>query len=318
MNTRRIVGTVGTMRTLRIEADDGVAIAAQVLPNPSARVRVVVSHGNGLAAHGYRVFWESLCRDHEVVLHDLRGHGRSERGARERHTWAQLARDCAHVWAALPCRLGRRFTVGALHSLSAVASLLHLQSHGPGCDALVLFDPSLPPPAGHPLEAAHRAEMALRAERALRRRVVFENPAQLASQFARTDVFGTWRASAPLDMARATLREDAPGRWSLCCEPEREAAIYLTNTGHSAVWRALRERPCPIHIVGGDPYAPGAHVPSRASRAAHDETGVSYEAVGGSGHFLQLEQPERCREALVRFVESLAGYRPNRQEAGHE
>lgn len=294
------------MTVVRIAADDGVQLAAEVFPNPAARVRLVVSHGNGLAARGYRVFWEPLCRDHEVVLFDLRGHGLSERGNAEHHTWEQFARDFDPLASALTQKVGARMTIGALHSLSAVASLLNLHESGPRWDGLVLFDPSLPPPAGHALEPVHRDEMALLAERSLRRRLRFDNAAQLAARFARSELFGAWRAPAPLDMALATLREDASaGNWTLACEPQREASIYATNAGHP-VWQVLRARACPIHIVAGDPQRPGAEVPCRASKAAHDDTGVSYESIEGAGHFLQLEQPERCREALARFIAALA------------
>jgi len=293
------------MTVVRIVADDGVQLAVEVFPNPAARVRLVVSHGNGLAARGYRVFWEPLCRHHEVVLFDLRGHGLSERGDAEHHTWIQFARDFESLASALVKPLGARVTVGALHSLSAVASLLHLHESGPRWDGLVLFDPSLPPPVDHALEPVHRDEMASLAERSLRRRLRFDDPAELAARFARSELFGAWRARAPLDMALATLREDAAaGNWTLACEPKREASIYTTNAGHP-VWQVLRERPCPIHIVAGDPQRPGAGVPCRASKAAHEDTGVSYESIEGARHFLQLEQPERCREALLRFLATL-------------
>lgn len=294
----------GSGRALTITTSDGVALAAHVYPNPTAAVRLVISHGNGLAARGYRSFWEPLCANFEVVLFDLRGHGASQAGEREHHTWAQFAHDFEALWQALGDQLDNRRTVGALHSLSAVTSLLHLGEMGRRWDALVLFDPSLPPPTGHALEPVHRAEMKRLALRTLGRRANFADPTVLAEQFARTDVFGRWEPGAPLDMARATLRENlASGGWSLACEPRREADIYLTNAG-LPVWEVLRARPCPLLIVGGDPRRNDAQAPSRASEAAHLETGVEYEAVEGTGHFLQLEAPDRCRSALRRFLAS--------------
>lgn len=292
----------GSGPALTITASDGVALAAHVYPNPTAAVRLVISHGNGLAARGYRAFWEPLCADFEVVLFDLRGHGVSQAGEPEHHTWARFTDDFESLWQALGDRLGERCTAGALHSLSAVTSLLHLEEKGPRWDALVLFDPSLPPPAGHALEPVHRAEMKRLALRTLGRRTHFVDPKMLAEQFARTDVFGRWKPGAPLDMACATLRENpTEGGWSLACDPQREANIYVTNAG-LPVWDVLRDRPCPILIVGGDPQRADAQAPSRASEAAHLETGVDYEAVEGTGHFLQFEAPDRCRSALRRFL----------------
>ncbi len=291
-------------RALTITASDGVVLVAHVYPNPTAAVRLVISHGNGLATRGYRVFWESLCADFEVVLFDVRGHGASEAGEYAHHTWDQFTDDFEVLWRTLSHSVGTRYTVGALHSLSAVTSLLHLREHGSRWDALVLFDPSLPPPAGHALEPVHRAEMQRLALRTLARRTSFDDPNVLARQFARSDAFGAWEEDAPLDMACATLREDtARGTWLLACEPRREADIYLTNAG-LPVWDMLRARPCPILIVGGDPRRVDAQAPSRASEAAHLETGVDYEAIEGTGHFLQLEAPDRCRHAMRRFLAS--------------
>ena len=293
------------MRALAVETEDGVALGVEVSPNPAAAVRLVVSHGNGLAAHGYRAFWQPLCEAYEVVLFDMRGHGRSSHGDLKRHTWTQFTRDWRSLAKALALQLDRRITVGVLHSLSAVSALMAVRDGGLACDALVLYDPSLPPPSGHPLEAAQEREMTRLAESALRRRRSFADPTQLAEQFMRRERFGVWRLGAPLDMARATLARDGDdGSWTLSCGPEREASIFSHNTGH-VLWPVLRDPPCPTHLVGGDPKLAGAGVPSRASHAAHIECGVSYEAITGTGHFLQLEAPEACRQALGRFLAAI-------------
>ncbi|MGH8759398.1 MAG: alpha/beta fold hydrolase [Burkholderiales bacterium] len=287
---------------LSIVASDGTLLAARVFPNPQATSRMVVSHGNGLATFGYRVFWEALRANFEIVTFDVRSHGLSEAGPSENHHWPQFVTDLESLWDTLKLRLGERHTVGVFHSLSAVTSLLHLHRYGARWDALALFDPPLPVPAGHRLDAPHLMEVEALAERALRRRRSYDSPRDLAERFGRSAVFGAWREPAPLDMARATLRRDAASEaWVLNCAPEREAFIYRNNLGRTA-WDVLAAPPCPIHLIASDPNRPGAEVPSFASLCAHQEAGVSYEAIAGTGHFLQLEQPEQCRCALLKFL----------------
>lgn len=291
---------LGHGHELRVPVDPQTCLAAWVVPNPQAATRLVITHGNGLASGGYRVFWEPLCRAYEVVSVDLRGHGRSDAGAAEDHNWSRITADLGLLCDELERALGPRHTVGAMHSLGAVASLLQMRQREARWDALVLFDLSAAPPEGHPLSAAHAAEMADRAARTLQRRARFSDPSELARQFARADRVGAWLGDAPMDMARAVLRP-APQGWELSCAPEREAAIYLGNTD-MGLWDVLAAPSCPVLVVGGDPGMPGALVPSQSCQAAHAATGVPYAHVPGTGHFLQLEAPHHCGRILGDFI----------------
>lgn len=294
--------TTGPGHELRVPVDAQTCLAAWVVPNPQAATRVVITHGNGLASGGYRAFWAPLCRTYEVVSVDLRGHGRSDPGAPRDHHWSRITADLNILCDALERSLGPRHTVGAMHSLGAVASLLQMQQRETRWDALALFDLSSAPPDGHPLAAAHAAEMADRAARARQRRDRFSDPSELARQFARADRVGAWQGDAPLDMARAVLRPCLEG-WELSCAPDREADIYLGNTD-MGVWEVLAAPRCPILVVGGDPNLPGALTPSLSCRAAHEATGVPYAHVPGTGHFLQLEAPHPCGRILDDFIET--------------
>lgn len=290
---------------LSVMASDGTLLAARVFPNSQAKYRLVISHGNGLAVLGYRVFWEALRSDFEIIAFDFRGHGMSQPGAAEQHHWPQLVTDLESLWTTLEQRCGKRQTVGVFHSMSAVTSLLQAHRYGRRWDALVLFDPPVPPPPGHPLDARHLMEVQALAQKARHRRRSYESPEDLAERFGRSSLFGAWRDSAPMDMARATLdRDPISGAWVLNCAPEREAHIYQTNLSRFA-WDALAAPPCPVHLISSDPCLSTAQVPSFTSLSLHQDTGASYEAVSGTGHFLQLEQPETCRGALRRFLATL-------------
>jgi pimeloyl-ACP methyl ester carboxylesterase len=290
---------------LSVVASDGTLLAARVFPNAQAKYRLVISHGNGLAVFGYRVFWEALRAEFEIIAFDFRGHGMSQPGAAEQHHWPQLVTDLESLWSTLEQRRGKHQTVGVFHSMSAVTSLLQAHRYGRRWDALVLFDPPVPPPPGHPLDARHLMEVQALAQKARHRRPSYESPEDLAERFGRSSLFGAWRDSAPLDMARASLHRDlTSGAWMLNCAPEREAHIYQTNLSRFA-WDAVAGPPCPVHLISSDPCLSTAQVPSFASLSLHQETAVSYEAISGTGHFLQLEQPEPCRDALRRFLATL-------------
>ncbi len=289
---------------LPVRASDGILLGARLFANPAAKARLVVSHGNGLASFGYRVFWENLRKDFELVVVDVRGHGMSEPGAAGHHHWPQFVADLETLRDTLAQQLDPRPTFGAFHSLSAVASLLQSHHHGRRWDGLVLFDPPLAPPAGHPLRRAHERDVEMLVEGALRRRPSFAHPAELAGRFARPEIFGAWEDPAPMDMACATLRPDSDSQeWVLACAPDREAFVFRTNMDERA-WEAMLAPPCPIHIIASDPHAPQPGAPALTSLAAHQEAGVSYDAIAGTGHFLQLEQPGQCRAALRRFIAS--------------
>jgi len=287
---------------MALVADDGTVLSWRLFPNPTARVRLVLSHGNGLAMDGYQVFWRSLLADFEVVVFDFRGHGRSQAGAAAAHHWTQFEADMQALCDALAAQGDARPLLGVFHSLSAVTSLRHLHRYGPCWDALVLVDPPLSPPPGHAMESAHAREVQLLAEGALRRRPAFESAQQLAERFARVAVFGAWQAHACMDMALATLLQaDGGGVWQLRCAPEREALVYRSNIWPLAQ-QVLANCPFPVHLLAADATLQGSGLPARYALDLHQNSAIGYTSIAGTGHFLQLEQPQACADAIAQFV----------------
>lgn len=288
---------------MALYADDGTLLSWRLFPNPRARVRLVLSHGNGLAMDGYQVFWRNLLADFEVVVFDFRGHGRSQAGAAAAHHWTQFEADLQALCDALAAQGDARPLVGVFHSLSAVTSLRHLDRYGPRWDALVLVDPPLSPPPGHAMESDHAHEVQLLAEAALRRRPAFDSPQQLADRFARAAVFGAWQPQACLDMALATLRQSqADGSWYLRCAPALEALVYRENLWPLAQ-QVLVDCPFPVHLLAADAARDGSGLPARYALDVHQHCAIGYTAIAGTGHFLQLEQPRACADALRQFVQ---------------
>lgn len=286
--------------TLEIAAEDGVLIRAQVYGSSTA-TRLVISHGNGLAAEGYESFWRQLLPDYQVVLLDVRGHGKSDRGPSEHHAWPRFEQDFDMAMREIREALGERKTFGVFHSLSAIVSLQHARRFGPVCDGLILFDPPIIPPDGHPLHQQHVDEMLGLAQRVAKRRTHFDACEDLAAQFRRNAMYSRCLPQACDEMARALLRpvsDDDRGAWTLACDPEREARIFASNYD-TTLWGWLEHVDFPLKLVCADPAVPGVQPSAAIGRELAETFGLDYAFVPDTTHFLQLERPDSCA-ALVR------------------
>lgn len=289
---------------LNITCRDGVRLSARV-HGPRHAPRLVLSHGNGLAIDGYRSFWTLLAGEFQVVVFDMRGHGRSDPGFKTRHNWSQFYDDMEVLRDALDQQLGAAPTFGVFHSLSAVTAAGHRRRYGPRWDGLLLFDPPFMPPDRHPVQALHTGEMTVLTERVRQRRRRYRDEDELARQFARHPVFRRWRPEAYAQMARATLRADPAGDGLvLSCAPESEAHIYDTNSDPT-LWRWFGKPGLPLMLVCSDPEAADAPPSAHGGRAAASEFGVRYQSLPDTSHFLQIEQPEACADITRRFCRAI-------------
>lgn len=86
-----------------LRASDGVALSAVWLPNPSADVTLLLSHGNGENLDHLHSFLQELCDSgFSVFSYDYRGYGRSE----GRPTEKGVYRDIEAAWRHLTGPLG--------------------------------------------------------------------------------------------------------------------------------------------------------------------------------------------------------------------
>lgn len=280
---------------LEIAADDGVVIRARVY-GPSEATRLIVSHGNGLAVDGYASFWRPLTDEFQVVVLDFRGHGQSDRGSLENHSWVQFEDDFDLALRAIRDDLGERKSFGAFHSLSSVISLRHARRFGPALDGLVLFDPPIIPPDDHPLQPLHVEEMMNLGRRVRRRRAHFDSWQELAGQLRRNAMYARCQPQALDELARALLRpvsnNEADG-WTLSCDPEHEAKIFESNDDTS-LWNWLEHADFPFKLLCADPDVPGVQPSATLDRDLAQGFGLDYACVPETTHFLQLERPDVC------------------------
>lgn len=292
-------------RTADLTMHDGAVVRLRqhgVVGGP----RIAVSHGNGLATDGYFPFWRLLADRFELVIFDVRNHGRNPLHPIAGHVWPNFVRDLGAVRRGIDEAFGARPTVGAFHSLSAVASLAQAVEEGSPWSALALFDPPLCPPPGHPLEELHQRDMAEMSSRARRRPERYRSVGAFAGQLRAGRDFQDWVEGAHRLMAEATLRRDAAaGDFVLACPREYEAQVFETNLDPT-LWTRARNVAVPLMIVGADPAHPATRGPAHMARAAAAEGGLRYHCVVGTSHFLQIERPEECAAVLADFLAAFA------------
>jgi len=276
---------------------DGAVIRLRQHGNP-AGPRLLLSHGNGFAIDGYFAFWRHFLGSFEVFVYDQRNHGRNPRHDPAAHHFGSFVDDLDRLLREIPERFGPKPISGIFHSLSAIASIKHASERGWPWAALVLFDPPLSPPPGHPLAPLAREGEKTLSERARRRQERFRGPDELAEKFRRADP--SWPPHACRAMARAVLRQGStPGVWELACPRECEARVFADNRELDLTPR-LGELEGPMLFLCADPETEGARMPALINRAMAERYGYPYRALPGTGHLLQLEEPERC----ARYVES--------------
>ncbi len=288
--------------TFDLTMDDGAIIGVRRHGNPDG-VRLFVTHGNGFAIDGYLAFWGPLRERFDLIVFDMRNHGRNPPHGGDGHHYRQLAQDMERIYTDVSERLGAKTSVGVFHSFSARAAMKHAVEIGWRWDALVLYDPPNVPLPGHRhYEAMCKFERRL-VDWAMTRPNRFEKPEQLARNYRLTRGHSRWVEGAHEAMARAVLRRDeANGDWVLACQRELEAAIYLEAMTMD-LWPRYEEYGGPVKLVCADPEMKGVPPTAHANRALHDDYGYPYEAIPETGHLLQVEKPAECIRALTSFLD---------------
>jgi pimeloyl-ACP methyl ester carboxylesterase len=286
--------------TVDLQMSDGAVIRVRRHGNPRG-LRLVLSHGNGLAINAYAPFWVPLLEHFDVVMFDIRNHGENLLHRPEHHSWDSIFRDFEETFLGIERHWGEVPTVGVFHSLSAIAALEHELACGPRWTGLALFDPPIPPPPGHVLLQAEQADVRNHVRRAHRRPRYYDQPEDLAAQLRRKPAFARWHPDGAHLLACHTLRPTHDGRWELRNPRELEARIYGSKP-ESQLWSRLAQLRTPAVLIAADPHLPEAGPATHTCQALHAEIGIEYEFIPATTHFLQFEAPQWCRETLLRFL----------------
>ena len=286
------------LSTHDVRVDDDTVITLRQHGNPSGP-RLVLSHGNGLAIDLYYPFWSLLTDDFDLIIYDLRNHGWNPVGNLQNHNVPTLAQDHDTILEALDRHYGPKPRIGVFHSISALSTLLS-PNKGSNFAALVLFDPPLCKPGRSYKDFE---DIAIRLAKMTRRRTNrFQTPQQLAELLTYVPNFQHMLPGVFDLFARTTLRERTDGEgYELCCPPEYEAQIidYATPFAVLVDFQSLR---CPIKVIGADPTLPYSYLPTLD---LSDISTVDYDFLPDATHFLLLEKPQECVNAMLEFIEPI-------------
>ncbi|MGH6713975.1 MAG: alpha/beta fold hydrolase [Bradyrhizobium sp.] len=287
-------------RVLPVVMRDGAEIRLRRFGDPRG-TRLVLSHGNGLAINSYAPFWVPLIGQFDVIIFDVRNHGENPHHQPDRHLMEVISEDFEEVFQAIQKYFGSAPTIGVFHSLSAIASLQHALRYSPRWSALALYDPPIFPKDGHPLQIDHIADRNKLVQRSNRRPPGYGKPEEFARQLASRPAFARVVPQGPMLLARHTLRPAADGGWELINPRELEARIYLAQNDPT-LWPRMRDLTIPAILICGDPAVPETSPATRVGAAIHDDLGIEYVAIPDTTHFLQIEKPHACRDALISFL----------------
>lgn len=280
--------------------DDGAVVRLRRYGDPAAP-RIVLSHGNGLAINGYLPYWGLLMADFEIVVFDIRNCGENPVHDGP-HSYDRILADLDIIYDAIDGEFGKKPQIGAFHSMSSRANLKYALDGKRRLDGLIVFDPPMVPPKGHPLHERLDAEERVLNRWAQSRPDGFDDPSEQAALFQKSRMLSGWVDGAYDLMARSILRRDEnTGKWMLVCSGEREAEIYRQNAELN-IWPQADEFPMPVLVLASDPDSKVPSAPGYACRALRDECGWNYECVEGTGHFLQIQEPEKCVALTRRFA----------------
>ena len=280
--------------TIEVESDESTHILVRRYGNPNAQVRLLLSHGNGLAIDLYYPFWSLLASEFDLMVYDLRNHGWNQVGQRKHHNIPNLIQDHDRILDAVEREYGGKPTVGVYHSLSALVGLL---SDTQMYSALVLFDPPICKPTANEAEFDAAAERTARRTR--KRHALFRSEEEFSDMLGYLPGFSRVQPGVTDLIAKTTLRRrvDNSG-YELRCPSDYEAQI-VDYVRSFAPLLDLAELPCPTKVVGADPTMPYSYLPSFNLQHV---LAVDYDFVPETTHFLQLENPAACVAILREFL----------------
>ena len=283
---------------LEVRLDDGSVTTVRRHGNPEG-LRVVMSHGNGLAIDLYYPFWSLLASEFDLFLYDLRNHGWNAVGPRRSHNVPTLIRDQDLVLEAIDRQFGKEPKIGIFHSVSALTTLFSSAQDG-SFSALVLFDPPLCKPGNSQIEFDAAAERL--ASRVRRRSRNFQSEEDFADILRYMPAFTRVLPGVRELVAATTLRESPNGTgYELRCPPEYEAQI-MEYVRSFSVLADLDTLSCPTKVIGADPTLPSAYLPT--FDMSHILT-VDYDFLPETTHLLQLERPDESVGSVREFLEGI-------------
>ena len=298
MNSEAVWEIPDPLSVFEVCQEDGSVATVRRHGNPDG-LRVVLSHGNGLAIDLYYPFWSLLCDEFDIFLYDLRNHGWNCVGPRSSHHIPAFIQDQDRILESIDRYFGKKPKIGIFHSVSALTTLFS-SAQNDTFSALVLFDPPLCKPGASQDEFDAAAENL--AARIRQRSSRFRSMAEFAELLQYMPGYIRVVSGVRSLAARTTLRKYRDGQgFELRCPAEYEAQITEYVRSFS-VLADLDSLSCPTKVIGADPTLPTAYLPT--FRLSHILT-VDYDFLPETTHLLQLERPAECVKLVREFLRGI-------------
>jgi N-formylmaleamate deformylase len=248
---------------------------------------VVCLHGVGDDGTCFEVVARDLARDHEVVLPDARGHGRSDAAGPDGDYGAAAQADDL---AGLVRELGLDRPVLLGHSMGALTALVAAVRHPTLPAALVLEDP--PPHWLGPHDRDDDSATVSREAMLALKRLTFD------------ELVVAQRRDSP------HWPEDETARWARAKQRFHPdvTAIFGTHSDHAAdrLRAALDAVTCPVLLLTGDP-GQGALVTAEAAAVLGDHLAdLEVVHLPGTGHSIRHDDPAGYGAAVRAFLARIA------------
>jgi pimeloyl-ACP methyl ester carboxylesterase len=262
-------------------------------------------HANGFCAGTYSPFVKYLVSDFHIFASDIRGHGGSEQPNIERiRNWTVFARDLKTMieQTMVPPVIGMGHSLGAVTTYIAAAKYPHLFS------GIVLIDPVILPyrllwqiAAVKMLGLSGKLPLARTARR---RRRIFQGKKQALKLFtAGRGIFKKWSQEFVQAYLECGLLEKDSETAVLTCDPELEAQIF--ESVPVGVWRYAKKISCPVLAIRGE--LSDTFFAESAQRLKSRIADYELKTIANSGHFIPMEKPLECAEAIKDFLHRKLG-----------
>jgi len=206
--------------------------------------------------------------------------------------------------------------IGIGHSLGAVTTYIAGAEYPDLFSGIVLIDPVILPRNliwfMRVLKMMGLSRRIPLARGARRRKRTFKNRIEAFKRFASgRGLFKTWSEEFIDAYLDCGLLEKDEKSTILRCDPEMEAQIFESVPLN--VWTYAAHIRCPVLAIRGEQS--DVFKPQPAMMLAKVIDDYRLETISGSGHFVPMEQPEACAEAILEFVREL---RPSGKRVGRE
>jgi pimeloyl-ACP methyl ester carboxylesterase len=256
--------------------------------DPRRPVDLVFLHANGFNALTYRAILQPLAATAHILAVDMRGHGRStlETDTRGRHSWMDFRDDLL----TLLDMFDMADVVLAGHSMGGAVSIFASADAPRRVRRLVLLDPVMIPRSR---VAAADTPSPLVAG-ALKRRAVFPSREAALDTYRVRSAFRTWCDEMLCDYVTDGFVDLPSGEVTLACRPEWESSSFAAQD--QDVWGAVARSVCPITILRAE--IDSTCRVETGTEALTADGRISIDTIAGAGHFLPMERPALCRDAL--------------------